>query len=141
MVKLTEVTITITYDQVLRSFKTNLNKNFPPKSTNTMHKRLHIKLFVYSTSSGRGWRHRQISVRNNFWRWNGEFWGIYHEHHGGRERGDAPHRRPNRTQIYSKTITLNTGQQVKYHKSFIFMGWIFQQMKKDDIDMLKRYWQ
>ena len=130
-----EFPITITYNQTLRLFKTEVNKKFPPTSTTTTHIRRHIQQVVCITPSGQGRGCRFGNI--NFGRVFGGISRIYHKHHGGTGCSGATHGRPYKNRPDNKTTTINTGQQVKYYPLFRFMGWIFQQTNQEDPDMLK----
>ena len=123
-VKLTETPVTITYDQALRAFKSEVNNKFPPTLSTTTPTRRHIQ---------------EVSTRRSHFgrggRGNGRGSGRgYQSRKGqgnvcGRQYKTLPDR---------KVITLQNGRQIEYHAFFNFPGPIFSQMKQQDIDMLKK---
>ena len=71
LVRFMVVTISITYNQDLREFKTKVNTKFPSLSTTTTHIRRHIQKVRCNTRSG--YKCGCIFISNNFGRLNGGF--------------------------------------------------------------------
>ena len=104
--------MTLTYEEALTSFRNAVNQVHPPEIKNTNGRMAHRR-HIRETHRGRG--------RSN--RGRG----------GGRGRGEVK-----RSRTDSSIITLTDGQRVEYHASFNFPRHVFEKMKQEDKDRLKR---
>ena len=124
LVRLTEMPVTFTYDQVVIAFKSEVSKKFPPTLSTTTPTRRHIQeVSGGQFHFGRGRRGRGR--------------GIGRGYQGGRVRSNRVGR-PYKNCPDSKFITLQNGKQIEYHASFNFPGPIFSQIKQHNVDMLKK---
>ena len=124
---LTKSPITITYDQTLRAFKSEVNKKFSPTLSTTTPARRHIQEVSGGsggrTQFGRGGRgHGRIIGRSC---------------QGGRGKGNGGGRLY-KTRPDSKFITPQNGHQVEYHASFNFPGHVLSQMKQQYIYIVNK---
>ena len=121
-IKLTRMTITMSYIQALSGFRNEVNQQFPQQL---------------------GSNHRSCQTINEVRQgWGMGYFGRNNSRtHGVRGRGGRGRRtsvisnfRRNRTD--SAMITLTDGQRIEYHPSFNFPPNIFKKIKHQDIDQL-----
>lgn len=124
-VELNRIPMMLTYDEAISSFRSEVNRKFPPQvGTNTRSRRSVQAAQATMQSAGRG------RGRNNG---RGSGRGR-----GGRGQGRGGRGNVRMTRNDSTIITLNDGQQIEYHPSFNFPPNIYRKMRQQDVERLKK---
>ena len=117
-IELTKVPMTMTYDRALAIFRNEVNRKNPPQLSSNITARERRSVREVNTQEDRNRSRGRGRGRNN----------------GGRGRGNWVHK----TRSDSSIIKLVDGQNIEYHPSFSFPSHIFQKMKPNDKERLKR---
>lgn len=123
-VELNRSPMTITYEEALSSFRSEVARKFPPQMNTVQRVRRSIQTTNTSNNGGRG-RGGRIQGR------------------GGRGRGGRGHGRGRGSNVRmtctdSTIITLTDGEQIKYHPSFNFPPNIYRRVRAQDVERLKK---
>jgi hypothetical protein len=121
-IDLARIPMTLTYEHALAAVRNEVNRKFPPQMSSTTQTRRNINKIGRGRGCGGRFARGQPGGQGR----------------GGRGGRGNNRNQPSKTRNDSTFITLQDGQEIKYHASFHFAPTIYNKMKDTDKDRMHR---